>query len=197
MSSRGAARSSAAQPVVSRPSRTWLFAIRARGEAMSRIEFGQIAIQIAGSLLVAIVTSVLTAALTVWLALRRFYREKWWEAKQRAYSDIIQALHHIKRDLEISIDAEIDGRDTNTDFYKGSDAKHRTAWDDLRKFADVGEFLFSSDSVQILEVALNADSPEDVSPLDRMETLQAAAVKCLTEIKAAARKDLKLPARVD
>ena len=48
--------------------------------------------QIGVSLLVA----VATASLTVWLSLRRFYREKWWEAKMRAYTDVIQALHHMK-----------------------------------------------------------------------------------------------------
>jgi hypothetical protein len=63
-------------------------------------------LQVVLSLLVA----VATALLTVWLSLRRFYREKWWEAKMRAYTEVIQALHHMKRDLHISIAAEEEGR---------------------------------------------------------------------------------------
>ncbi|HML08871.1 MAG TPA: hypothetical protein VK430_12200 [Xanthobacteraceae bacterium] len=70
--------------------------------------------QIGVSLLVA----VITAWLTVWLSLRRFYREKWWEAKMRAYTDVIQALHHVKRDLEITINAEQRGQDRETDYQK-------------------------------------------------------------------------------
>jgi hypothetical protein len=132
--------------------------------------------------------------MTVWLALRRFYREKWWEAKMRAYTDIIQALHHMKRDLEISIPAAMEERDTDTEFYKGWGAKHSAAWDDLRKYVDIGEFLFSPASLQVLQTLLleSSGSDEDFF-VDHMETQQAAVEKCLPAIKATARIDLKLP----
>ena len=143
--------------------------------------------QIAISLFVAIIT----AFLTVWLALRRFYREKWWEAKMRAYTDVIQALHHIKRDIEISIPAKIHGI---TPFYQEWNARHKLAWDDLRKYIDIGEFLFSEKSIQILQTLVRESSatPND-SYLDHMETLQVSVEKCFPAIKAAARADLNLP----
>ena len=94
-------------------------------------------IQIGLSLLVA----VTTALLTVWLSLRRFYREKWWEAKMRAYTDLIQALHHMKWDLEISLRSSQRGEEEETDYLKEWSAKHRAAWEEVRKQIDVGEFL--------------------------------------------------------
>jgi hypothetical protein len=44
----------------------------------------------------------------VWLSLRRFYREKWWERKIAAYTAIMESLHHMKRDLDVSYDAAIE-----------------------------------------------------------------------------------------
>ncbi|MBZ0149375.1 MAG: hypothetical protein K8F62_17805 [Pseudorhodoplanes sp.] len=69
---------------------------------------------------IALLVAVPTALLTVWLSLRRFYREKWWEAKMRAYAEVIQSLHDMKRDLDVSIRAELKGRNTNTRFFKKS-----------------------------------------------------------------------------
>lgn len=135
-----------------------------------------------------------TALLTVWLSLRRYYREKWWEAKMRAYTDLIQALHHMKRDVEISIRAELTGGDTDTDFHKEWSAKHRAAWDEIRRQVDVGEFLYSPASMQILQALLNDTKDRDEGYFAHLEDIQTAVEKCLPAVKAAARADLGLPA---
>jgi hypothetical protein len=142
---------------------------------------------------VSVLLSIATVLLTVWLALRRFYREKWWEAKMHAYTDVIQALHHIKRDLEISITAEIEGNRTDTEFHQSWGAKHRAAWDDLRKYVDVGDFLFSKESVQILQRLMEDTSSDSDNYFEHLDILQSAVEKCLPAIKTAARSDLKLP----
>jgi hypothetical protein len=114
-------------------------------------------------------------------------------AKMRAYTDVIQALHHMKRDLEICIEAEKRGQDTDTDFHKEWGAKHRAAWDEIRKQIDVGEFLYSPDSMQILQTLnLETTAPYETY-FDHLEAFQTAVEKCLPAIKAAARKDLGLP----
>ena len=147
--------------------------------------------QIGVSLLVA----VTTALLTVWLSLRRFYREKWWEAKMKAYSDLVQALHHMKRDLEISTTAELEGRKTDTDYHKSWHAKHMAAWEEVRRQIDVGEFLYSPRSVRILQnlnKETESDDPNEIY-YEHLERLQVAVESCLPAIKAAARADLGLP----
>lgn len=139
-------------------------------------------------------TIIVVAFLTFWLALRRFHREKWWEAKMQAYTDVIQALHHIKRDLDISINAEVEGRETDTDYHKDWENRHRTAWDEIRRQVDVGEFLYSPVSMKILlELVESGQSVPDESYVEHLLRLQAATLKCLPAIKAAARADLGLP----
>lgn len=140
-----------------------------------------------------LVAAVFGSLLVVWLALRRFYREKWWEQKMSAYTSIIQALHHMNRDLEISIRAEYAHGDTNSDFHKKWRAKHQEAWDEIRKQADIGEFLFSSEAVKLLqEVITNSTSDPNDMYLDYLERTQSAVQKCMPAIKVAARKDLGL-----
>ena len=151
--------------------------------------------QLALSLLVAITT----AGVTVWLSLRRYYREKWWEAKMRAYTDVIQALHHMKRDLDISLAAEVQGRDAETEYHKQWQKRHQEAWDKIREQMDVGEFLYSPMTVRIIQTLIReAKSDPNESYFERLEKLQAAVDRCLPAIKTAARKDLGLPSiRVD
>jgi hypothetical protein len=149
-----------------------------------------ILLQVVLSLLVA----ATTAFLTVWLSLRRFYREKWWEAKMRAYTEVIQALHHMKWHLDISVRAEMQGRDTDTDYHKEWGAKHRAAWVEINKQVDIGEFLYSPASVQLLQTLINdtKSGPDDMY-IDHLIRLQTAVNECLPKIKAAARTDLGLP----
>jgi hypothetical protein len=145
---------------------------------------------------ISLCSAVFASLLAVWLALRRFYREKWWEAKMRAYSEIIETLHHITRDVEISLYAAYEQRDTDTAFHKEWDSKHRAAWDNLRKFADVGEFLFSTRSMTVLGELLKAGDPEpDTDLIEQLEGIKIAVEKCLPAIKASARADLNLPSR--
>lgn len=153
--------------------------------------FEQIILQVGLSLIVA----VTTAWLTVWLSLRRFYREKWWEAKMRAYSDVIQSIHHMNRDVEISLRAISRGRDNETEYDREWAAKHRAAWEEIRKQIDIGEFLYSSESIRILR-ALNdeSESSREGDYLDHLLKIQDAVVKYLPELKVAARSDLGLPA---
>lgn len=112
----------------------------------------------------------------------------------RAYTEIIQSLHYMKRDLDISIRAEIRGQDTKTDFHKEWNAKHRAAWDEIRKQIDVGEFLYSPATVQILQTFNNeTESDPNDGYFEHLERLQAAVEKCLPAIKKAARADLGSP----
>lgn len=142
---------------------------------------------------ISLFTIITTALLTIWLGLRRFYREKWWEAKMRAYTDVIQALHHMNRDLDISIDAEIAGRDIETDYHKEWSKKHRAAWDEIRRQIDIGEFLYSPASMKVLQALHEETDSEQDSYFDHLQVLQSAVLKCLPAIKATARADLGLP----
>jgi hypothetical protein len=144
---------------------------------------------------ISLTTAVFGSLLAVWLALRRYYQEKWWDAKMRAYSEMIEALHHIKRDVDISLNAAYSHRDTDTAFYKEWDTKQRAAWDNIQKFPDVGEFLFSAQSIIVLREFLEGGSGKSDDFVEHLEGIQIAVEKCLPAIKASARADLNLPSR--
>jgi ABC-type uncharacterized transport system YnjBCD permease subunit len=63
------------------------------------------------SFLASMVIAVVTARLTVRLALRRFYAEKSWERKSAAYASIIEALHHVKNHADTILAFLSRGRD--------------------------------------------------------------------------------------
>src|SRR5262249_5399803 len=108
-------------------------------------------------------------------------------------TEVIQALHHMKRDLDISMEAHMEGRDTDTDYHKEWGAKYRAAWDEIRKQIDIGEFLYSPSSVRILQKLNRETESRPDSYFEHLEQLQVAVEKCLPAIKAAARRDLGLP----
>ena len=98
----------------------------------------------------------------------------------RAYTELIQALHNMKRNLDISILAVMEGRDTDTDFHKEWSAKHRVAWDEIRKDIDIGDFLFSEMSIKILEALVDKSAPTPAGDwFSDMENMHTAVEKCL------------------
>src|SRR5205814_5121485 len=104
--------------------------------------------------------------------------------------------HHMKWDLEISIRAQWRGDSEETDYQKEWAAKHRAAWEEVRRQIDVGEFLYSPASVRILR-DLDSETASKGEPdeiyMDHLEKLRVAVEKCLPAIKASARIDLGLP----
>ncbi len=111
-----------------------------------------------------------------------------------AYTTLIQALHHMNWDLDISIKGELRGDNEDTDYKKEWDAKHRAAWEEVRKQIDVGEFLYSAQSVEILRELNNTTKhQENDTYFDYLEKTQIAVAKCLPAIKSSARADLGLP----
>lgn len=141
-----------------------------------------------------LVVAVVASLLTVWFALRRFYREKWWEAKLRAYTEVIVALHHIRRDVDLKLPAAYENRDTDTEQHKKLSSRHSKGMDDIAKFADISEFLFSTRSIDILRKLISTLSFDDYDGyVDYLEETQVAVDKCLAAIRASAKEDLRLP----
>lgn len=166
--------------------------VQAAAQSLNASAFTALSIQVGMSSLVAVASAFLGAR----LALRTFSREKWWEAKMAAYMRILEALHHMNRDLTISSNAERTGRDTDDEFHQEWSKKHEAAWDEIRRQVDMGEFLFSPAAMRILEELLDdgrGDDPNEMY-IEHLGRLQESVRKCMPAIKAAARKDLGLPA---
>ena len=54
-------------------------------------------------IVIAVVSSFVSARVTVHYALKRFHSEKWWERKAEAYGAILEALHHVRNHADTNI----------------------------------------------------------------------------------------------
>jgi hypothetical protein len=114
-------------------------------------------IKVMGQWLSLLVGSLLTLAagaigtvLTTNLALRRFYRERWWERKAEAYSRIIEALHHAAHCMSEWSDVELTGQMLSDDKAKQLSDDFRTAQAELEKATGVGAYIISTEAAKVL-----------------------------------------------
>jgi hypothetical protein len=103
------------------------------------------------ALLPSLSVAILTAIVTVRLALRRFRSERWWERKAETYSQIVEAMVTIIEFCErISQHPDKEERDQ---LIKECEASHRK----LRRLTIQGEFVIGSRIAEILNLLLKRD----------------------------------------
>lgn len=146
------------------------------------------------TLIPSLIVGIVTAQLTVRWSLRKFYAERWWERKAEAYSRIVEALHKHKRYLEKKLDIELNPRDEDKR-EKGIEGLWAEANTELVRAVDFGAFIISEEAESIIKGFLNRriGDPNDEPFSEILETDLTKVNKCLSEVKAAAKRDLDLP----
>ncbi len=141
-----------------------------------------------------VVVAVLTAVLTVRLALRRFYAEKWWERKMAAYAAVIESLHHVRNHADTNLTFSMRGRDVPEEGERQLTDKLQGAMAELRKQLDIGDFVLSQEAVMSMNKLMTEldTSTKTDSWQEHLELKLAAVDECLTNIRRSARKDLRL-----
>lgn len=136
--------------------------------------------------------AVIGAFLAAHLSMRRFRAEKWWERKSHAYSELVEALHHMKWYPSEYIDAAIEHRDIpeedTADYWKKYKEARRSVW----KIADSASFLVSpkvNEAIIEMERGIGEARISD-SSFEHAEQEYAAIQKCLEKIKELARQEL-------
>lgn len=154
-------------------------------------------LSLASALIVAVVTSVLT----VRLALRRFYSEKWWERKAAAYAAIIESMHHVREHADTHLAHESPGRlPMPPDGEEKLKKELQDAMADLRKHRDVGSFLISDQATTALnalfqELEKSAQTGIQRTYFEYLDYRVGALDQSLTEMRGIAREDLSLAPR--
>ena len=136
--------------------------------------------------------ALFTSWVTVKFALRRFQSEKWFERRVEAYTRVIESLHHMKSTTERQIRAVERGVDIPEDTEKELVESYRKSLADLRRLTDMGALVFSSDAITVLE-RLNNDleaATNEQSWWEHLDAEAGAILKCLSEIRAIAKRDL-------
>jgi len=145
------------------------------------------------SILAGLLVAVPTAYLTVRLSLRRFYREKWWEAKRIAYLELLEIFHHLKRS-EDEYYWSLRAGSTHSDADQQELAiENGRRYRELEKHIDLAHFQLGDETIRVLETytedrsAAESNDPDDLHGLHR-----DALAKCLKSFIAAAKNDLNL-----
>jgi len=146
------------------------------------------------TILPALIVAVLTSILMVRLAIRRFYREKWWEKKQETYSHLLETIHHLKNYAAEHYEGEI-----NPDHI--TEEKRQELTRDWKKFSrefaklrDLASFHLSDEAVAILDEyqKKKAEASKSKTIFEWIDGDLAAASQCLEALKEAAKRDLKV-----
>jgi hypothetical protein len=150
------------------------------------------------SLVSALVVAVVTSLLTVRLALRRFYSEKWWERKAAAYAVIMESMHHVREHADTHLAHETPGQ---LPLPPGGEEKLKRQLEhsmaNLRMHRDVGSLVICDEAIAAIN-ALFGELDESVRVgveetfLEYLDYRIGALDRSLEEMRRIAREDLSL-----
>jgi hypothetical protein len=149
--------------------------------------------QILFDFLPGIATAIIASYLTARWSLKKLYSEKWWERKEKAYSDIIASIYAIMQYCEYQSEHYELGRELPEDRKKEIETKYGEAYWKLKKVTDIGGFVISKDAANVLKdlkerpkLNWNENPPWEIYDQDLKYHKEA-----LEKIVAIANKDLK------
>lgn len=141
-----------------------------------------------------LLTGLITAAVSVRFALRRFRHERTWERKVQAYSELFDALFHVKRNATIHLQRIEEGGTYNEDYLKTLAERASAGYSAIRKATVIGTFIFSDEATACLtKLEETLDDPHHND--DIHEELSAdldAITKAIDALRPIAKHDLKI-----
>jgi len=140
----------------------------------------------------ALALAVLSALVSVQLALRRFRAERWWERKAEAYSALLIALFDVQRSLDYEIRRIEEGAQLSESYLKDLKDRSRAGYTEIRKAGVIGTFLFGAEAAtRINQLVDSLDTPKH--GLDFYEEVGEdfdAVRSALVDLKQIAKRDL-------
>jgi hypothetical protein len=97
-----------------------------------------------------IISAIIASYLATRWSLRKFYSEKWWERKERAYAEIIDALYDLLQYCEIQKEDYGGGTSYSDDKMKELGERYSQALWKIKKATDIGAFVVSPEAESIL-----------------------------------------------
>ena len=100
---------------------------------------------LAANVISSVATGLLTALISVRLALRRFRSERLWDRRVQAYSNLFEALFHVKAYTKRALDRIEGGGDLNDDYMKELAARSGEGYREIRKAVVIGVLALGPD----------------------------------------------------
>ncbi len=139
------------------------------------------------------ITAILASYLAAKWSLKRLYSEKWWERKERAYEELIEALYDILQYCEIKKEDYGGGTGYPEEKMKEFQEKYTRAFWKIKKATDIGAFVVSPAAEIILKDLRNRPELkwEENPPWDIYEQDYKSYHDALKKVVDVARKDLR------
>jgi hypothetical protein len=147
------------------------------------------------SVMVGALLTLAITAISTWLTRKRFYAEKWWERKAKAYSKIIEALHHAANCNAQWSDADLTKEEFSEDRKKQLLEDFRAAQREIEKSTGIGAYIISAGAAEVLaELAGRPDNFDyQRDPWFEMYSAESKAYKAaLEKIRNLAKEDLEV-----
>lgn len=162
---------------------------------MMSVDWYQIVLNAAASLMPNIVTGLVSGGLSAWityrLAFRRFRAEKWWERRADAYSGIVEALHNSLNFAETHIDYAQKGSDIPPEKDAAVRKAAQAGRDEICRAANVGKLFLSAAATNRLTRFLEeSDNIKTYGWFDYLEKDYELTKTCLNEFVQLAKEDL-------
>lgn len=140
------------------------------------------------------IIAIISAVITVRLAISRFHEEKWWEKKAASYTNLFEILHRFKNYASQHYDRQIRPGQFSEEQMDALEKERQITNREYARLRDLASFYLSKEALVILKTYENqkskARSEEDI--FRRIEGDLEAVEECLKKLKEVARKDLKV-----
>ena len=103
----------------------------------------------------AIFIAGVSSLITVFLSMRKFRTEKWWETRVSAYIDLIDSLHSLKEYADVYLGEAVEGRNVGDKEKEKLNADYIMAFSRVRRAANVGSLLFSASAHKEISSCVN------------------------------------------
>jgi hypothetical protein len=138
------------------------------------------------------ITTIIAAFLSAKWGAHGAFRERWWERKERAYAEIIEALHDLIRYSDLRADESLAGSEGEHPKRKEFGQRYSDAFWKIQKATDIGAFVISDKAAAILaelrkkpQLNWNEDPPWEVIEVECRNYRDA-----LAQLRECARRDL-------
>jgi hypothetical protein len=140
-----------------------------------------------------LLVAIIGTLLSVNLALRRFYSEKWWERKADAYSRIVEELYQVVNSLDTYLTYFEQDKIISEEKKNELQQSSNEAYKEIYKAECIGAFIISDDVAQALSDMRNNEKniPTDDSIYGILEARSKIVSKCLIRVKELAKKELR------
>ena len=145
------------------------------------------------SILSGVLISVITSYLTAKFAISKFYTEKWWERKEQAYTEIINALYDMVQFYQVF--KEDYGQDDFISQERSLELhqRHNEGFRRVRRATDLATLYMSDDAAKLLKKLREREGlHEQTNPMwDVYEDEYNSHSNALDKLIMIAKKDLK------